>query len=727
MPSNESLLSLDKSDILKIREALDLKEGELFPTDQLESDKKLEKFLDFKEKLFDRNENNPYGVYEFQPLPASMFSAIEVADPEFAEALDLLEKKELALKTSLSPINPLFLKHRLANKEVFEATGEIKLGPEVEAHAFAVSIGLEDVQKLLDDTEHADHADFKSRIVRKFNIDLTEVAEEEHSAHILDAIREDTRDRVNKLVQNHTGHTSSTSNWHVTGIITDSPENVTKDLQVLVYDTLNKIYSPDKIDPARAGHDFMVTYCPDTVQSTTFFKLNESTVEASYSTLGTINQANNALNMGLMARQPLPKDVELSPFMYIDKTNDGAVPENYYKATNDRKGTTFAFRPVALTHSPEQIDQMRAEVVAALPEKFSPKLTVSEMREIQEIKVASFTPLRAIEQHTLDKFKNNDISPEVYINVGEAEVAQVRLVKVENIAPVVTDRRGNSAALMTDFSGYSKMSQHLTSLEMDASELIQPLMQKIAAVVEKTNGLCDDFAGDSVRIIYPSEDVIRKMHGEKYKKSLYTGLGSAEKTLLTEIAIFKLKENHERDFEDIVKTAHEGQGAQFMELLNVTAEKVPSEEDFATARQVISSEQDPKVKNALGYVYARAKVEASKGALGIKSFSVTGNCSMSFSGSSTDLDRTKSESRRTVSNENLSAMAFDLKRSEMEYASRHSSIVIDKESYDKLLNPEIRQLLSEIKLESGKIAYGIDIQEALRNRVVNDVFASLGI
>lgn len=687
----------------RIRNELGINKDEQQST-KVDRDKVLDNFIQWKAQTLDK----PYGVFDYEQVPAEILIGVAEVDKDLGKQLEALEKREYALKASLSPINPMFVRDWVENRAQLSAEGIMPIRAERELRVFAVESNLENVAQLLG-SEQGGPA-FKEGLVERYNIDLSATPEDEQNIKIIDTIREDIRGKVSELVARHTGKASSTSNWHVTGVIDNNHEIVQKDLQVLVYDTLHKIYPEDGIDPAKAGADIMVAYAPNIAQKGEYFKLTDNIVELSYSTLGAIVPTNNALNHEQMLNAAIANNVEMSPMVLVDKIDNGQVAEGYSIASQEKKGTKLAFKAVSFTHNPDEIKALQEEVANGLPERISPQLSVAEMRELQKINVSTYIPARLLEKQINDRFARSKQSS-LDITFAEAITSEL------SVAGSTSDE---TKTLMADITGYSKASRYLAEVDMDAAPIFRPMINKIADVARLTGGLQNDFAGDSLRVIYVKDQELRKLYGADYKPSAFFHLKEVERTFLLSIAAHQIKANYEGEMTQVV--ANTAYGAAFIENLNSAGNA-----DWERVKTDINNESNANVKNAKAFLYAKARIEQD-GKFGIKSLSVSGDCTFSYGQKRTSEELATAEGSRIEKSEHLSAQNFDAKREVLENVARSKGIAVDSQTFNSITDETLKNLFEQTPdPKSSEIVYVLDIEEALKVPAVKDVLETLQV
>lgn len=732
-------------------------------------DEYLDKFLSFKKSKMSQSSKN-YGIFSYKRLSTSHQHILEDHDKAFSEFITRLEERELVLKASISSIPPEVLKTMVYNKAVLDEDKESELFGEKDPHTFAMSFSLENVRDrisspslntdlvyFINENGLKTQITYRDYLIKTFNISLeitsVQTLQINNDADkvidlnidtILNTIRESLRDDAGKLIKRHSGIPATTTNSHVTGVIVDDPKNAQAGLQIFIIDSLNKLYPDKKYDLKTAGRDLMVSF-GSTKQSSKLVRLTDGSLIVSYATNeGNINQVNNAVSYEkvLKALETYNKADLMSPFVIVDKvSNMSPDPDNgVFQVENKAKKTKFSVKPIQIDLNITS-EENRSRINTNLLE-FSKStyvdFDVKTVRELQKYRFG-FLSGEEIQRIAEDKIKGKPISElvkdlEDNTAIGNISFGITGIDEFEEAEKV--------SSIMSDISGYSLAGEILKEFNVDAASVFIPLISDIASFVERTGGLQDNFAGDSINIIYASNQDMKTLRGDSYSPSDFEMLSPAQKAFYAEIAIHTIKDNYEARLGNLLKDT------KYMSLVNSIEGNKTGEDNLSDidneklqeVKRLLSSEQDKNIKLAMSYYYVSLIARLRGGKLDLKSMSALSDCSIELVGPTSLREAHDEADQNTAHNitntETLKAGKFDSDRYVLEDVARKNAIVMDKASFDKLktantinsLTISIEDLFTKvIDDKTQKEVYVLKLEDARSNQSIKAMLKTLGI
>lgn len=438
------------------------------------------------------------------------------------------------------------------------------------------------------------------------------------------------------------------------------------------------------------AQDILCAFAPYENQESRYALLGKTSdddwiVAQQLSTNNLINQTNNALNYqaiaDTIAQAKLTQEPKtITPLLIVHRPDqDGDTPEGFVKVLNPKKRSVFIVRPLTLNLSAQDFEP-------TYPDSWNPVLSVSQMRHLQAYRIDSFISAKKLEQYLLDKHADDG----------------ARSMNIDNA--IVLDAEMDGAASMPDVTGYSLMSQTLAQdCNIDTSEIFFPLMQSLTQVGIAMGAWIDEYAGDSIRLIFSDPSAATP--------------NPSEKNILFSIAAHQAQQQFDKT---IIRTLEEKRSDPAIEAFFDAYEKHDLPAMLARLKRFPDKQKILKLAQA--FVYGRTYIRLTYGndKYGMKTVSAQSACAFQYQGiGGTTIAQATVEHGKEI----LSAPSFDKDRAELERIAHEPGrwLVVTKTIYENIAMPWIKKLC--LPTES---AYSIDIAKAIADKNVIAYFSSIG-
>ncbi len=656
--------------IFRLEDQSDASVERVFDTPE-KSDAILDDFIAWKRAS---RTDAPYGLYDYAPLSPAETNRFVSGDESLQKLVQEAERREFCLKASLSPLNPLFIQTILEQEKELQETKRVAVSPNVQKRVFAISLRME---RLKNRMEHND--DFARGLSARLGIEPGRNAEQ-----IADAARDAIRKQVFAFAKKHTGFAMSTSNWHITGALYNDSASVITELKTSIRAWAKLLYSDAIPEPALLAKDILCAFAPYENQQAHYAMLGatkqgEYIVAQQLATNNLINQTNNALNYQAISdaieQAKLSEEPKtITPLLIVHRPNDDdSIPEGFVRVLNPKKRSVFVIRPLSIERSDKDPDPV-------YPPQWNEAVSVAKMRDLQRYRLDSFVSPKKLEQYLLGKPQGEGIGT----------------LLVENA--ILLDAEMDGSASMPDVTGYSLMSQILAKdCAIDASEIFLPLMQTLTRIGIAMDAWVDEYAGDSIRLIFTDPE------GQTPNPS--------EKNALFSIAAHQAQQRFDQTvIATLEADKHDPDVAAFL--------RAWQSKDLAAMRSCVNAAKKSKDRKlAMAFAYGREYIRITYGndKYGMKTVSAQSSCAFHYQGIDT--------AAVSHGKEILSAPSFDKERTDLERIAHEPGqwLVINKAIYDGINMPWMKKLCSP-----AENAYSIDAVKAHTDPHVIAYFSSIG-
>jgi len=625
----------------------------------------LQKYLDWKaithpESTGELREYTPIGEKILQSYPA-----------EAQEKLKRLEAREFALKYSIASLPPAFVETIIANPALLEQEDltSVEILKELEPKTFAIALPLEQTAKKI-----GSDPKYKKRLCTKLDIEDTD------DKAVIHHLRERLRKNAYETVNDTYGVASSTSNWHVTGVMCGKTDEVMFKAKGFLIDTLELL----EMGGDEAYEDVRMCISPYTEQKTTFEELAKTSsgrrVCGRDFPGGNIDIVNNMLS---------PDEKTLKQFkekptclMMVQEataidwdTGDPSKKEyfGFIRIQHYRKGSRACVKQINLSDIKKPLEES----------KYTPKqITTRQMLQMQNFLVETFIPPEVAED-----FVYNQIVGGVKLN----NIETLSLSDPEILKSFLSSVEGN--VVMPDLNSYSRIKQTLTyQFGTEPSETLNPLMKTFAELGNKYGALVDNWAGDSLRYVFPNAKSLHDLNVST--ENIQNGeLSPQQRSVLFSIASKKALDSFVEEKRKMVDPDFLNVCDELNELLKIR-NGISRETDkpgwkkasdnftkkfseTVQAVKVLKDVENARDKmNAMAFLATISMAEADKKGFGVKIVGVKEDKCI-FHGAGL-------EKGRLVGTERIENPRFDALRGGFENIVRGSTMVIDKETYNLL-------------------------------------------